>query len=306
MAKQIVVALVLLPLLLATSSATAQDEPDPATRQDGEEEVFNLIVGEDVAEEEAEEEVEAVYEPRIEPGRWGVSLTLGYQTVSGTMFEHPNLIYKVDDEAFYYADVSVDGESAFNPILRGMYNLTTWFALEGQLGVSFAEYTADISDPFSIDPEGGTPAEVEELGEFDLENRSTLIATGNVNGVFYPFNLDGDGRGRWHPYLTGGVGYVVYNMDSDWIDDPASAINVNLGAGLQVIADDIISVRLEALYSLHTIEFEPGQFFQERDEGTVKIPVYDFDDLGNYGPVSEYGSNTLSAISVQLGFVLGL
>ncbi|MEZ4389197.1 MAG: hypothetical protein R3D98_16750 [Candidatus Krumholzibacteriia bacterium] len=301
MAKHFLVVLVALALLAAAPLALAQDKPEP------EEKVFNLIVGDEnakVIEEEVDETPR--YEPRIEPGRWSVTLTLGYVGSGGTMFEHDNIIYKATSEAFYYGDVKIKSASAFNPIFRIGHNLTSWFAIEGQFGLAFGEYTADISNPYSVDPFGlESPVRVTELGTFDRENRSVLMGTGNLNGVFFPFNLDGDGRGRWHPYLTGGVGYALYNIDSDYTDDPAGGLNVNAGLGLMLIADDLITMRVEFLYQVHTIEFKPGKFFQQRDAGTVTVPVYEFTDFGQYREVESFSSHTLSNLAWQIGFQLG-
>jgi hypothetical protein len=300
MAKQIVVALVFLGLVLSGTLAWAQDQD--------EEKVFNLIVGDDGTDtvEAAEDEDQPQREPQIEAGKWGVTLTLGYNGVSGTLLERDRLIYKTTDDAFLYGDITIEAESAFNPILRGSYNLTTWFALEVQAGITFAEYTADIANPMAVDPEEtGTPIPVAELGEFDRENRSTLIVIGNVNGIFYPFNLDGDGKGRFHPYLTGGLGYAMYNIDSDYTDDSTSSVNVNAGIGVNLIADDLISLRAEMIYQVHTVEFDPAATFEERDGGTEVIPVYEFTEFGQYSEVEEFGSNTLSGLTWQVGFMLG-
>ncbi len=301
MAKYILVVLVTLAVLAAAPLALAQDKPG------SDEKVFNLIVGDDgpaVVEEEVDEAPS--YEPQIEPGRWSISLTLGYVGSGGTLFEHDNLIYKALDDAFFYGDVAIEAESAFNPILRVGHNLTSWLALEAQLGVAFAEYTASISNPYSVDPFGlESPVAVAALGDFDRENRSVLMAVTNLNAVFYPLNLDGDGRGRWHPYLTGGLGYATYNIDSDYTDASAGGISVNAGFGLALVADDLITVRAEMIYQVHSIEFEPGEVFQERDAGTVVIPVYEFTDTGQYDEVEAFGSNTLSSLTWQIGFQLG-
>ena len=301
MAKYILVVLVTLAVLAAAPLALAQDQPE------SDEKVFNLIVGDDgpaVIEEEVDEGPR--YEPQIEPGRWSLSLTLGYVGSGGTLFEHDNLIYKALDDAFFYGDVAIEAESAFTPIIRVGHNLTAWLALEAQLGLAFAEYTASIDNPFSVDPFGlESPVAVVELGEFDRENRSVLMAVTNINAVFYPFNLDGDGRGRWQPYLTGGLGYAMYNIDSDYTDSGAGGINVNAGIGVALIADDLITVRAELLYQIHSIEFEPGDYFQQRDAGTVTVPVYEFTDTGQYDEVQAFGSNTLSSLTWQIGFQLG-
>jgi len=305
MAKQSTAVLCSLAILLLASLAMAQAE-QPGQREPAQEDekVFNLVIGEDVEEEEAEEEaVEERYEPAIEPGEWSVALTLGYFGLDKTFLQHERLIYKATDEAFFYGDMEFQGQSAFNPILRVGYNLTAWLALELQGGLTFVDYEASVTDPMSVDPvEAANPAPVLEVGEFDLERRSALVAVGNVNGVWYPLNMDGDGRGRIHPYVTGGVGMAAYNLDSNYIDETASSVNVNLGGGVRVVVDEVISLRAEVLYQVHTIEFEPAELFDERDEGTVTVPVYEFDEFGGYDRVDSFASETLGGLSWQLGF----
>jgi hypothetical protein len=299
MAKLSTVVVAALAIVILAGSAVAQEEE--------EERSFNLIVGDDVEEEITEEMVEEpVYVPEIKRGQWDLTLTLGYFNMTDTMLQHPNMIYKATEEAFFYGDIAIPGESAFNPILRLGYNLTTWLALELQGGVTFSEYTATIGDPMQVNPEGGNPQPVEEVGEFDAENRSTLIFIGNINGIWYPLNMDGDGTGRWHPYITGGVGVATYNMDSNYVAGPASGLNVNGGLGIKLIADELISVRAEILYQTHTIEFEPAEYFDELEGGTVTIPVYEFDDAGRYSRVREFSSNTLGGITWQIGFSINL
>jgi opacity protein-like surface antigen len=301
MAKQILVVLVSLAILAVAPVALAQDQPE------AEEKVFNLIVG-DEQPDAIEEEVDDTprYEPQIEPGRWSLALTLGFINSSGTLLKHENLIYRADDEDFYYGDVEIKAESAFNPIVRIGYNLTSWFALETSLGISFSEYESEITDPWAVNRfTQEDPEEVVQMGEFDRERRSAVMTVANLNGLFYPFNLDGDGRGRVHPYLTGGVGYASYSLDSDYTDLSSGSVNLNLGLGLMVIADDIITVRAEVAYLVNAVEFEPGEVFRARDGGTELIPVYEFSDFGRASEVEAFGSNSLGSLTWQLGFQLG-
>ncbi len=287
-------------LLLAASSglAIAQQEP--------EERVFNLVVGERAAAE-VEQETQAVedsWAPGIEAGRWDLSLTLGYNHMSKRLLQFDRLIYRVTEEHYYYGDIELISQSAFNPMLRLGYNLTTWFALETQLGVTFSDYEGSIDDPHRVNPFGGATEPVNELGPYDPERRSSLAFIGNLNGVWYPLNMDGDGRGRWHPYVTGGLGYALYNLDSNYIDDPATSVNVNIGGGLRLIADRLISVRMEVLYQYHAIEFEPAEWFDVRDANTVRTPVYRFDRFGNYRATESFEKNTLGGLTWQVGFTV--
>jgi len=308
MAKQSTAVLCSLLILLAAGVVVAQDQGAEQPDRLPDEKTFNLLVGEEAEEEEEEEEVveEEVEtrEPGVHGGEWHTALTLGYFGLDKTFLQHERLIYRATDESFFYGDIELKGSAAFNPILRLGYNLTSWLALETQFGLTFSEYEASITDPFEVDPEGGTPNPVLEVGEFDLERRSALVAVGNINGVWYPLNMDGDGRGRIHPFLTGGVGTAFYNLDSNYVDETASSVNINVGGGIRVFADDVISLRAEILYQVHSIEFTPAEFFDQRDDGTVTIPVYEFTDSGEYQRAESFASETLGGLTWQLGFQL--
>ncbi len=299
MAKQPIVVLFSLAIILATTLSWAQDKGET------QEKTFSLIVGEDAVAEIAEEEVvEVQYEPAIEAGSWDLSLTLGYFGMTETMLDHQNLIYKATDEDFFYGSVKLVGDSAFNPILRIGYNLTSWFAIEAQVGATFAEYESEISNAMSAKPVGAANPTPVEVGEFDPEHRSSLIAITNVNAVWYPLNMK-SGKGRFHPYVTGGVGSALYSIDSDYVEGSATGANVNFGGGFRLIADKLISLRVEILYQVHSIEFEPTDYFDVRDENTVKVPVYEFDEAGNFSEVTEFESQTLGGLSWQVGFTVG-
>ncbi len=306
MANQSTAVLCSLVILLVAGVAVAQDQGAQQPDRLPDEKTFNLLVGEE-AEAVAEDEEEATgevekREPGIYAGEWHTALTLGYFGLDKTFLQHERLIYRATDESFFYGDIELNGTSAFNPILRLGHNLTSWLALETQLGLTFSDYEASLTDPFEVDPEGGTPNPVLEVGEFDLEQRSALVAVANINAIWYPLNMDGDGRGRVHPFLTGGVGTAIYNLDSNYVDESASSVNVNFGGGIRVIADDVISLRAEVLYQVHSIEFTPAEFFDERDDGTVRIPVFEFTDSGEYERARDFASETLGGLTWQLGF----
>ena len=107
-----------------------------------------------------------------------------------------------------------------------------------------------------------------------------MIFIGGVNGLIYPLGFGGGVKGRWHPYLTGGFGYALYDLDSNYTDSSASGLNLDAGAGIKLIADNLIFVRAELLYQVHDIQFEPGKYFDQRDANTVRVPVLEFDNLG--------------------------
>jgi len=302
MAKKSIVALISLVFLLTAGLSWAQDE---GTTEDPEE-TFSLTVGDEVARDIAEEEIEELkYEPAIEPGTFDLTLTLGYFGLSKTLWQHDRIIYKASDEAFFYGNVTNQGESAFNPILRLGYNFTAWLALEASTGISFSEYQGVITNPKWVNAETpGNPQDVVEMGEYDAEHRSALTWISNLNAVLYPLNLDGDGKGRWHPFVTGGVGYALYNLDSAYYAGATTGINGTVGLGLRMVADDLVSLRFEVLYQVHNMKFDVADYFTEREGGTVEIPVLEFNEAGFYSEVEEYESRTLSGLAWQLGFMI--
>jgi hypothetical protein len=192
------------------------------------------------------------------------------------------------------------GEGAFNPVLSLGYNLTPFFALEGAFGFSVSKYQATITRRVrrSNDPGAAPDPEEPELGEFDAENRSIITLNAGVNGIFYPFNLGG-GEGRFHPFLTGGASRVWYDMNSNYVDGAAATWNANLGAGFRLIADDLISLRFQIVLHYNTVEFTPAPFFEERNDGTLQIPLTTFPDEN---VVTEYESQSLTSLAWGLGF----
>jgi opacity protein-like surface antigen len=303
MAKQPIVVLFALIFLLACTAAGAQEQEKTGGKDDSGEKVFNLIVDADTTADIDEDLAdEPRFEPAIESGQWDLTLTLGYFLMGKTLLQHENIIYKATAEDYFYGDVELKAQSAFNPMLRLGYTLTPWLTLELAGGLTFAEYDATISNAMAVNPEGGEPGPVDEVGEFDPEHRSMVVATGNVMGLWYPLNMDGDGRGRWHPYLTGGAGVALYNIDSNYTDSSATSTNLTFGGGLKLIADDLVTIRAEVLYHIHTMEFSPAENFDSQDAGTVNTPVYEFDNAGNYTEVESYGSETLGGLTWQIGF----
>jgi hypothetical protein len=241
------------------------------------------------------------YEPCIEPGRFEASVTLGYLGLTKTLLQHRQMIYKATSELFYYGDVTLNGASAFTPFLHLGYNVTEFLAVEAHFGMSFSEYTATIGTAYAVNPEGGSPSPVVAIGEFDAEYRSVLGVFTNVNAVLYPLGYFREGKGRWQPFLVAGVGRAQYDMDSNYTDNPASAVNTSFGAGIRLIADDMISLRFEVLQMFHDIEFTPAEYFDTRDEGTVRIPLYEFAPSGEYTPITKFESQSLGSLAWSLG-----
>ena len=198
--KSLTVWLVVLSILLSSAVAIAQDtETDKS---------FQLLRGSTSAKDDLnlkDEEIQ-IWEPAIEGGTLEISFSLGMLGLGKTLLEHKQVVYKYTDVATFWGDVEITGQSAFNPTARIGYNLNSWLALEGLGGVSFCEYTSRITDLKSRRNEVDAVVDFLEpaLGEFDAEARSLLTIQAGLNAVLYPFNIGGDGKGKWQPYLTAG------------------------------------------------------------------------------------------------------
>ncbi|MBK6733104.1 MAG: hypothetical protein IPG61_03275 [bacterium] len=145
------------------------------------------------------------------------------------------------------------------------YNLKPWLTLEGFAGLSISEYSSTIENRRVRKNEAGAvPDEDPPLGDFDAEARSLITLQTGVDALIYPFNFSGDGGGRWHPYLTGQVGKIWYDMNSDFTAGAAGSNDIAFGGGLRLLAERNVSIRLEATYHMNSIEFKPAEYFRDR------------------------------------------
>lgn len=297
-----VVALFIMVFVLVCFPVFAQEE---TTQED---QTFKLLRGSGHAASDLEisDEAEEAWIPGIQKGTIEVSFAMGMLGLSSTLLEHDQIIYKYDDEATYWGDVKLEGAGAFNPYMRIGYNLSTWLCLEAVGGFSFSEYksTAVNRSRRSNEPGSGVDFNEPALGEFDLETRSLLTANVGINASIYFLNLDGDGSGRFQPYATGGVGNMWYSMNSNYVEDAASSIDFNIGGGVRLLADRNISIRLEAIYHINTVEFSPSYYFTELNEGTVQVPTDEFPIINEeltQQRVEEYSSQTIGSLGLSIG-----
>jgi len=257
------------------------------------------------SEAEAEEEREA-WVPAIEGGSVEIGFSLGLLDLKSTLLSHDQMIYKYTDEATFWGDIEIQGDMAFNPILRIGYNVNPWFAVEAIGSFSFSEYTTSADNRVRRSNEVGAGPDFNEpdLGEFDLEARSLLTANAGVNGLLYFMNMDGNGEGRIHPFVTAGVSNIWYSMNSNFVEDAASALDFNIGAGLRLLADRNVSVRLEVAYHFNTLEWTPAEYFTERDEGTILVPLDEFpveEGAINQQSIDSFESNSIGSMSFSVG-----
>jgi hypothetical protein len=289
-------------LLLALAVGPAQAQSDTQTGKQ-----FNLQHAREdtVAMSDQEAEVET-WEPGIEPGALEMSLTLGFLDLNQTLLSADQVIYKFTDKQIYWGDVSLIGQSAFNPEVRLSYNLSHWLAIEPLFSISVSEYNGQIINRHSRENTNDPNARVlddPELGEYDAEHRSAITLGTGADLQIYPFNLlRGNGKGRLHPFLLGGVSRVWFDLNSNYTAKAAAAWNYMAGVGLRLIADDLVSVRIHALYQQAKVQFPVADVFDEV-EGFAPAPVYQYPN-GEPPPVvlQEFASRTISGISWGVGF----
>jgi len=277
--------------------------------QSGTEENFNLSrVAQDTTRQVQEQLEVPEYEPALEGGKLEIAMTLGFLDLQTNLLAHDQIIYKYNDEATYWGDVKLQGKSAFNPILRIGYNLSSWFGMEANFGLTTSEYSSEITNRHRRINEEGAPVDPEEppLSEFDGERRSGITLSAGLSGLLYPLNTGG-GEGRWHPYIIGGISRFWMNLNSNYTDDPSQSWMVSGGLGLRFITDSLISVRFEILYNITTLQFTPAEYFDTLNDGTLEIPIIEFienqDGTITEQRVTEYASQDLNAMSWALGFV---
>ncbi|MFO7654733.1 MAG: hypothetical protein R6X25_13055 [Candidatus Krumholzibacteriia bacterium] len=292
--------LCLICLIALAAPAAAQPPASDQTRQP-DEKTFDLLRPSEQARMIDEEEEREAYLPRIEPGKVEIALTLGFLDLNQTLLSHEQIVYKYNDESTFWGDVEIKGTSAFHPVARLGYNLTRFFALEAAFSFASCKYAASVENRVrrpNTDP-NAPPVYDPPLGEFDAENGSVIALGGSLAGVLYPLAL-GDSEGRFHPYLTGGFGRMWYEMNSRYVDGLAGASDAFAGAGIRLIADDLISVRLEFSVHRSDLQWTPAEFFEQRDDGTVRIPLTEFpgDDV-----VTELESQSLTSFAWGIGFI---
>lgn len=258
------------------------------------------------ASEAALEDEEEIWIPAIEGGTVEVGFTLGLLDLNTTLLSHEQMIYKYTEEATYWGDYEIQGDMAFNPILRIGYNLNPWLSVEAVGSFSFSEYTSSAENRVRRSNEvGATPDFLApEVGEFDLEERSLLTASTGVNAVLYFLNLDGNGEGRFHPFATAGVSNIWYSMNSNFVDEAATAVDFNFGGGIRLLADRNVSIRLEAVFHVNSLEWTPADFYTERDEGTVQVPLDEFpviEDRIEQRPIESFESNSIGSLAISVG-----
>jgi hypothetical protein len=302
MSVKSVVALLLLAFILAFGPAIAQQEPSE------EDPTFKLLRDSGTADSALEigEEEEEIWIPGLRKGTVEVSFALGVLNMKSTLLEHEQIIYDYTEQATYWGDTKLEGNNAFSPMLRIGYNLSPWLCLEGVTSLSFSEYSSSIVNRHRRSNEPGSGVDFEEpaLGEFTAEKRSLLTINAGLNASVYFLNLDGDGGGRWHPYATAGVGNIWYSVNSNYVDDAASALDYNFGGGVRLLADQNISIRFEVVYHINTFAFTPSDRFTELNEGTVVVPIDEFpiiDEIQQQIRVTEYSENSIGALGISIG-----
>jgi hypothetical protein len=293
--------LVTLAVLVLTGGVATAQTPAP-------EKTFNLkhtSAADTTARAQARETAKPSWTPGLRQGRLEASFTIGYLNLGTPLVSNQErMIYRITTENVYFGNVVLQGDSAFNPVLRLGYGFKKWFTIEGAWGISVSEYKANIANTVSLstDPENDERIEGVPLGEFDAEQRSCVTLNSGLNALIYPLDIKGDGSGRLHPFLLGGIGRTWYSLNSNYTLGSTSAWTLTGGAGFRYVADDLISIRIEALYNRSRIRFDPAETWMELNEGTLIIPVYQLPAEGSMTPATEFEAQDIGALSWAIGF----
>jgi len=269
---------------------------------------FRLQRGNTTIEDELDlegEQIEA-WVPGIHGGSIQTSLTIGFMNLGTTLLQHDQMIYKYTTEYTYWGDVAIKGDSAFSPTLRIGYSLTPWFALEGFGGLSISKYQATVTNRWARkNDEGAVPFADPPMGEFDAEARSLITLQTGLSAQLYPFNVNGDGTGRLHPFISASVGRIWYDMNSNFTDGAAGTNDLGIGGGVRILADRNVSIRLDAMYHLNSVEFTPAKYFTELDEGTTLVPLNEYPATASggftEGTVESFSSQDVNYLAWSIG-----
>lgn len=309
MSRKSVTTLIILLMITVSNSLFAQDtEPQETAPVEEPKTSFHLLRDSSSAASELDfEDAEAeIWEPGIKSGTVEVSFGFGFLDFNKVLWEHDQIIYKYTTDATSWGDVKIKGESAFNPVLRLGYNITSWFALETIGGIAITEYNSIITNRRTRENKPNAPIiDDPPLGEFDAETRSLLTIQASLNAVIYPLAIGGDGSGKLHPFLTGGAGKMWYEMNSNYFDGNSGTTDINVGGGLRLLVDKNISVRFEVIAHFNEVEFTPAPYFTTLDEGTVVVPLNEYprqeDGSVVEQVVTKYESQTLSLLNWSIG-----
>ncbi len=252
------------------------------------------------------DEERAAWDPALSVGSIEVSLGIGFMNLNSTLLQHDQIIYKYNTDSTFWGDVELVGESAFAPTLRIGYGLTPWFTIESLSGISISQYAATIKNTYSRKNEEnadvvGSPV----MGEFDAEARSLITIQAGFNAVVYPLAINGDGKGRWHPYLTAGAGRMWYSMNSNYSNEATSSFDLNFGGGLRLLPDNRVSIRFEVVMHRNELEWTPAEYFLELNEGTTLVPLNEYpqdsDGIIHEGPVGKFAATTMNMLQWSIG-----
>jgi hypothetical protein len=216
--------------------------------------------------------VETPFVVGVEPGVWELGLQVGYLNLNHRLFGATAIVVDVEDPSTaIFGDMEVSGESSFHPQLKINRTFGRHFAFESALGFTVGDYQQSVVEgslELWIDP--SDPGN--ELTDLERERGSYFMWMYEGSGVWYPL-----GEGRVQPFVTGGVGFQQYNIDSKYLGGASSSVAFSYGGGLRVIGDDLYSFRLEVRNYHTSIQFDVAQEFIEvpnlTADGLVRFPV---------------------------------
>jgi len=215
--------------------------------------------------------LEEVFEPGVEPSSWELSLTFGTMDVSQELLTVPGIVVDIEEPGeFITADMNLSGEQSFSPSVTIGRTFGRNFAIQGTALFAVGDYEQTLTgnqrkyvDPLSDN----------EVTELETEKGSFWQWNSSLEALWYP-----RGEGRIQPYLIGGFGYQLLELDSIYVSGNVSAPVYSYGIGLRIVGDDLYSFRVEVRNYQATQTFEAANRFATivapNGGGIFDIPVF--------------------------------
>lgn len=216
--------------------------------------------------------LEEPFEYGIQPNTWGLSAHFGYLNVSNVLLRAQGIVVDVEfpDEASF-SDMSLEGQLSFSPQIRLTRTIGRHWGIEAGAGFALGDFEQKLTGDLTnwVDRQGDNT-----VTETELQKGSYWIWQGEISAVWYP-----RGKGVFQPYLIGGGGGNLFDIDSSYIDGSTAGLFFSYGGGIKLVGDELYSIRIEVRNYHSNLNHEVGATFRE-------LPNLSADALVQY-PVSQ-------------------
>lgn len=223
--------------------------------------------------------LETPFERGIEPGVWELGLQIGYIDLSAKLMEASGIIVDLENaQEAIFADMELDGDSGFAPLIRINRNLGTHLSFVNSIGFTIGDYTQKVT---GSQEKWKSPVSTNTLTPTEIETGSYFMWRHEHGFAYYP-----RGRGMVQPFLTAGVGTNHFSINSKYIGGTAGNLAFSYGAGLRIVADDLFSITLEVRNYNTKIQYEVARNYKVipnlASDGLIAFPtsqLVDVDDM---------------------------